>query len=213
MMIPPMADHLLQAIVTDLDGLVLQGGSDVAPESYGSRPLFEDRWLGDPRRDRLELKIIDLFMQQGKPILGICRGFQILNVYFGGTLYQDIPIQVTGAIPHRSLDVYDGYIHGVRFAKGGLLARIYAREELRTVNSIHHQAVKDLGKGLVADAWCKEDGLIEGYYHESTPEGSIMGIQWHPEFFHHYPGQVISPEVMLNHWLELCRTKRAMLEI
>ena len=213
MMIPPMQDHLLQSFIGDLDGILLQGGSDMAPESYGERPLHEDRWLGDPYRDAFELKVVEIAMERGLPILGICRGFQVLNVYFGGTLYQDIPTQVAGSIPHRNIELYDGYFHGVRFAKGGLLEEIYTNEKFQTVNSIHHQGIKDLGSGLLIEAYCAEDGLIEAFVHESEPRGMIMGVQWHPEFFHHFEGELISPTTWIDHWLGICRGKKALLDI
>ncbi len=212
MMIPLMVDALLEVFMDGLDGLLLQGGADVAPQSYGELPMHEDRWLGDPQRDAFELKLLGMAMDRGMPIFGICRGLQIMNVFFGGTLIQDIPSQIPSAIHHRDIDKYDGYFHGVEFVAGGLFEALHTQKKGGEVNSIHHQGIKQLGKGLQVEARCSEDGLIEGFVHEEGPKGSIMAVQWHPEFFHHFPSETISANLLLEHWLEICRAKNTLLE-
>jgi putative glutamine amidotransferase len=156
-------------LVTPLDGLVLQGGSDVSPKSYGEKAL-KPEWEGDYVRDQYEIALVNEFRDQGKPVLGICRGAQLLNVAFGGTLYQDITTQVPGALEHRNWDVYDHNFHGLKLES----------EEVIRVNSVHHQAVKDLGEGLKAVAWSVPDGLVEAIRAEKGPY--CFAVQWHPEF-------------------------------
>ena len=133
----------IDAYVDDLDGLLLQGGSDVSPLSYGEDPL-RPQWAGDEPRDRYEIDLIRAFVDAGKPVFGICRGVQILNVAFGGTLYQDITTQQPGSFEHRDWDIYDHNLHEVELVEGSRLAAVYGGDGVVTVNSVHHQAVKDL---------------------------------------------------------------------
>lgn len=165
-------------VVDLLDGLVLQGGIDVCPESYGARPL-QPEWAGDPIRDRYELALLRGFIEAHKPVLGVCRGAQLINVFHGGTLVQDIPSQRQGPVPHQDLDHYDRLQHEVRFEPGLLLDRLYGAA-LHRVTSIHHQCVDRLGDGLVVEAVCPQDGVIEAI--RGTGQGFVLGLQWHPEF-------------------------------
>jgi putative glutamine amidotransferase len=143
-------------------GLVLAGGSDIEPARYGQPNLAAKSPV--PERDLLELSQVEEALQSGKPVLGICRGLQLLNVYYGGTLHQDIG-------EDHSLTR-----HGVRFAPSSKLASI-ARPE--TVNSRHHQAIDRLGKGLQISAWSAGDNIIEGVEDPSRP--FVVAVQWHPE--------------------------------
>lgn len=144
------------------DALVLPGGGDVEPWRYGAEET--DCRGADPPRDALELQLIDAFLQEGKPILGICRGLQILNVYFGGTLIQNVD-------GHSAVNGRDTY-HAIRTAPS-VLQDICAL----TVNSAHHQAADRLGSGLTAVQWAP-DGVIEALIHTSLP---VWAVQWHPE--------------------------------
>ena len=164
-----------------LDGLVLQGGADVSPYAYGERPLC-DAWEGDPLRDAYEMELIEAFVSAGKPILGICRGMQLINVAFGGSLYQDIPTQLPDAGSHSD-EAYDQHSHAVSFCEGGVFAEWF-RGAGGQVVSIHHQAIKSLGRNLVAEAVSPTDGVIEAIRLASDP--FVLGVQWHPEF--HRPG-------------------------
>ena len=185
-LLPTVSDKLsLNQIMGFVDGLLLHGGADVAPESYGEKPINEN-WLGDAFRDQYEINLYREARLQNKPILGICRGLQIINVAEGGTLYQDINTQVKGSRQHRDSGKYDKLFHQVNIGKNTCLSHIYALSKSR-VNSIHHQAVKDLGADLVVEAWCSEDQIIEGICHKSSHwEGSkkdfVLAVQWHPEF-------------------------------
>jgi len=169
----------LAAYVDDLDGLVLQGGSDVSPRSYGQEPLRPE-WEGDEPRDRYEIELIRAFVAAGKPVLGICRGAQILNVAFGGTLYQDLATQVPAAGPHRDWEIYDANHHDVDLAAGSPLSQLYGDRDRLAVNSVHHQAVRDLADGFVVEATSSADGVVEAI--RGPGPGYVLGVQWHPEF-------------------------------
>jgi len=168
----------LRSLVDNLDGLVLQGGIDICAETYGAKPWKEDT-DSDPIRDEYELDLLRGFIEAGKPVLGICRGAQLLNVYFGGTLIQDIPTQWPGATRHADDRDYDRLTHEVHFLPGSLLSDIYGYEPQR-VTSIHHQCVDRLGKGLVLEARSPIDLVPEAIRHTDSP--FVMGVQWHPEF-------------------------------
>lgn len=174
---PPVRD-----LVDHLDGLVLQGGIDISPHTYGAAPWQEGAEY-DPIRDEYELELLHAFIMAGKPVLGICRGCQLLNIYFGGTLVQDIPSQWRGAVPHVDTDRYERLMHELHFIPGSRLADIYGLAP-RRVNSIHHQCVDKLGRGLVLEARSPIDLVPEGIRHTGHP--FVMGVQWHPEF--HIPG-------------------------
>jgi gamma-glutamyl-gamma-aminobutyrate hydrolase PuuD len=165
-----------------LDGLVLQGGADVSPSSYGASALRPE-WAGDRLRDEYEMELLHEFIEMGKPVLGICRGAQLINVAFGGTLVQDIASQLPEMQPHLS-DDYEKHSHEVRFEPGGRLAGLYRGATHARVTSIHHQSVKTLGRNLVVEAWSEPDRVVEAI--RGTGEGFVLGVQWHPEF--HPPG-------------------------
>ena len=170
---PPLTD-----LVDHLDGLVLQGGIDISPETYGAAP-WQDKAEYDPIRDEYELDLLHGFIRAGKPVLGICRGCQLLNVYCGGTLVQDIPTQWPGAVAHVDTERYDRLVHEVHFMPGSRLSDIYGYEP-RRITSIHHQCVDKLGKNLVLEARSPIDLVPEGIRHTEYP--FVMGVQWHPEF-------------------------------
>lgn len=169
----------LRDYARELDGLVLQGGADVSPQSYGEEPL-DPEWAGDRVRDEYEMELFKEFVEAGKPVLGICRGAQLINVAFGGTLYQDIPTQVEAASVHYDASAYDQNFHEMRIVQGTGLAKLYGGRETARINSIHHQAVKTLGKDLVAEAWADGDRVIEAIRWRGR--GYAFGVQWHPEF-------------------------------
>jgi len=153
-----------------LDGLVLQGGADISPLAYGEEPQ-KPEWAGDPLRDQYEISLVKAFTAAGKPVLGICRGAQLVNVALGGSLHQDIPA-------HRS-DEYDQHAHEVRLEPGSGLARLYGETGPRRVVSIHHQAIKRLAPGLQVEARA-DDGVVEAV--RGTGASYVCAVQWHPEF-------------------------------
>jgi putative glutamine amidotransferase len=175
------------AFAADLDGLLLHGGADVCPRSYGEEPL-KPEWEGDEIRDRYEIELVRAFRDAGKPVLGICRGAQIMNVAFGGTLYQDILTQTDTERVHRSQELYDHNVHHVDVVDGSGLAKLYPGEATVKVNSVHHQAVKDVGAGLVVEARSSDDGIVEAIRYQGDIDGDgaaayAFAVQWHPEFF------------------------------
>ena len=161
-----------------LDGLVLQGGVDISPVMYGETALYDD-WQGDPVRDGYELELLKAFIARGKPVLGICRGAQLINIALGGSLFQDIPTQVPGSLPHRDLELFDRLRHDVLIEPGSRLAGMYQGATGMRTNSLHHQSVNRLGRGLIVEA-VTADGVIEAI-RSSGPE-YLFGVQWHPEF-------------------------------
>ena len=167
--------HYAQA----LDGLVLQGGNDVAPQSYGEAALTP-AWSGDPVRDAYEMELIRAFVRAGKPVFGICRGLQMLNVAFGGTLWQDIETQQPHALEHVKKDLYERNVHTLEIMPQTHLASLYPKVNQGTINSIHHQAIKKLAPGFAIEARSPKDGIIEAIRSEGS--NFIAGVQWHPEF-------------------------------
>jgi len=169
----------LSEYASHLDGLVLQGGNDIAPESYGETPLRPE-WAGDRIRDRYEIDLFEAFVAAGKPVLGICRGCQLINVALGGTLYQDIPTQVPSSVRHLHLEQYDQQFHEMTIVPDTRLAAMYPAVGGAAINSIHHQAVKDLGRDLTVEARAQPDGLVEAIRWNGP--SYVFGMQWHPEF-------------------------------
>lgn len=160
-----------------LDGLILQGGADVSPRAYGEEPLRPE-WAGDPVRDAYEMELLHEFMEAKKPVLGICRGMQLINVVLGGSLFQDLPTQCPGAVAHESGE-YDRNAHSVAFAENSQLVRWFGGAAGGRVASIHHQAINRLGRDLAMEAHA-QDGVVEAI--RGTGRGFVFGVQWHPEF-------------------------------
>jgi len=188
-----------------LDGLVLQGGNDVAPESYGEAPLHDD-WHGDRVRDRYEMELIRAFVAAGKPVFGICRGLQLLNVTYGGTLLQDIPTQRPEALDHRMPGKYEHHHHTVEFVPGTHLASLFPDVSHATTNSIHHQGIKDLATDFVVEALCPEDGMIEAVRRRGP--GFVAGVQWHPEFHDPTDPVTLDDTPILHDFLSAARRAR-----
>jgi len=166
-----------QAMV--LDALVLHGGADVSPQTYGQTPR-KPAWAGQPARDAYELALIRACLEREVPILGVCRGHQLLNVALGGTLYQDISEDNDGALTHRDAIAYEQNYHRAHLTPGGLLAKTYGSLE-HTINSVHHQGVDRLGEGLVVEARSAQDDIIEAFRLDASDQFAL-GVQWHPEF-------------------------------
>jgi len=199
------SDLDLDDYAATLDGLVLQGGNDVAPETYGETPLHPD-WSGDRVRDRYEIELIDAFVRAGKPVFGICRGLQLLNVMFGGTLLQDIATQRPASRAHRDGSAFERHFHSIELVKGSRLAQLCGGVRKATVNSLHHQAIKDLAPGFTVEACCPDDGMIEAVRRAGLPY--VAAVQWHPEF--HTPGDPdnFDDAPLLRDFLDAARATR-----
>jgi putative glutamine amidotransferase len=192
-----------------LDGLVMHGGADVWPGSYGEEPL-QPHWSGDRVRDEYEIALVKAFAAAGKPVFGICRGLQLINVAFGGTLYQDISTQQPGALVHRDGQIYDNNFHTLDIVPGSRLSRLLPDASSYKINSIHHQGIKDLAPGFAVEARCPDDGMIEAIRLCGNDTGRpwVAAVQWHPEF--HKPEQgVIDDAPILNDFLAAARATRS----
>jgi putative glutamine amidotransferase len=182
-MIPLITDEeTLRGIYESLDGVFLPGGADIDPASYGKTPHpMCDKT--DRDRDRVELTLGKWALADGKPVLGVCRGMQLINVVAGGTLYQDLATQFPGGIKHdyfpfgEQTHARDYLAHEVRIAGDSRLARLFGAGPIK-VNSMHHQGVRTVGAGLVATAHAP-DGLVEAL--EGAGPNYLFAVQWHPE--------------------------------
>ena len=184
---PLMGASLAGSALDGCDGLLLSGGEDIHPSWYGVQP---SPLLSPPsqERDLFELALFAVARQRELPILGICRGIQLINVALGGTLFQDLPSERPGAVDHSPTGARDTRSHAVRIQPGSRAAAALDAATV-TVNSVHHQAIKELAPGLVASGWTN-DGLIE--VAESGPGASwILAVQWHPE---EMQGDRLAPE-------------------
>ncbi len=166
-------DELLDRV----DGLILSGGGDIDPAAYGAEPHAETS-LVSPERDAFELALTRRAVERDLPVLGVCRGIQVLNVAFGGTLIQHLPEHVGHAEHRRIAGSFDGNDHDVSLTDGSLAARA-AGELVHTTKSHHHQGIDVLGEGLVATGISTLDGLVEAV--ELPDRRFVLGVQWHPE--------------------------------
>jgi len=184
--------------VAELDGLVLQGGADVSPLTYGETAKRPD-WNGDRVRDMYEIDLLQEFASARKPVLGICRGMQLINVAFGGSLYQDLALHHRNAREHVDHDAYDRHFHDISMMAGAGLARIYPGLGRARVNSIHHQGVKSLGRDLAVEAVSVPDEVIEAIRWNGP--SYIMGVQWHPELHDPEDAAVLNGDPLLQEFL------------
>ena len=178
--LPPLEDPDVAPLVDQLAGVCVSGGPDIDPSFYDAEPHPK---LGpvEPWLDAFELAVVRRADALGIPVLGICRGCQVLNVARGGTLHQHVPDVSDGSVAHRQTDSGRETTHDVRIEPGSRLAAIVGPEAL-DVNAFHHQAVNRLGRGLRAVAWA-DDGIVEAI----EGDGFYLGVQWHVETLVHFP--------------------------
>ena len=170
-----MSEADADRIVETCDGFLFTGGQDVSPELYGTKDIT-GTVVPSPERDKLESLLLEKALQADKPILGICRGLQFINAFLGGTLWQDLPSQHPSDIVHRQGKPYDVPTHKVSLT--GDLRTLLGKDTLE-VNTLHHQAIKDLGKDLIPMAE-SPDGLIEAV--KMVGKRFVCAVQWHPEY-------------------------------
>ncbi len=176
--IPPInTDDHLNNIIEQLDGMLLTGGGDIHPRHY-NQSCKKGLGVLEETRDLIELKLVEYAMAKQIPIFGVCRGLQLLNVYFKGTLFQDIVRDIDNDIQHS---FYNGtkscLVHRVDFVKDCAMKKVFDSEHIY-VNSLHHQAIDKLGAGLSICAK-SEDGYIEAIQYDANP--AVFAVQWHPE--------------------------------
>ena len=179
----PVLEHfdtnIIRSQINLVDGILIQGGVDVTPSLYGEEPVPELD-ITSKQTDEYILEIIKYAIDRKIPILGICKGMQLINVSFGGSLYQDLKYAGLDSKSHRqSEDSITKPFHSINIEKNSLLNKILPNHEQIMVNSFHHQAVKELGKGLAIDAKA-DDGIIECIHYDDKSQW-ILGLQFHPE--------------------------------
>ena len=188
----------LPQIDVSYDGLILCGGNDIDPKYYGEK--IDGSVNIDYERDKVEFAVLKEYVRLGKPILGICRGCQLINVFFGGSLHQDIK----NANEHSPCDGFD-LIHRVKAVDGSIANNIYGADF--TVNSYHHQAVNKLGRGLKVTMMSADNTVIEGFEHTELP---ILGVQWHPErmCFSNRRADTVDGGAIFEYFVQMCKNKK-----
>lgn len=168
---------ILDDLVERLDGLILTGGEDIEPRWFGQRP-HERLAAVDPIRDAFEIRLAQKWLASGKPLLGICRGLQVLNVAAGGTLFQDIQSCLPDAINHKPGGARSTLVHEIVLSPESILHGLLSGKTKIPVNSIHHQSVDTVAPGFFVAA-TSLDGVVEAM--ESRAHPCVLGVQWHPE--------------------------------
>jgi putative glutamine amidotransferase len=174
---PQLSSASMRQLAGDLQGLLLTGGGDMDPALFGEAPhatLYDVA----PSRDTLATSVLHVALDRGVPVLAVCRGLQVLNVALGGSLHQDVGTDPGTQTPHSQKELRDQPTHKVKVTPGCRLAETLGTDELE-VNSMHHQAIKRLGRGLTAVAWAP-DQIVEGA-EIADPSRFVLGVQWHPE--------------------------------
>ena len=172
---PTADEEYIDKMIEMCDGFVFTGGHDVSPELYGEEKL--DCVGPNPLRDEFETLLLPKVLDRDMPVFAICRGMQLLNVILGGNLYQDIPTFCPSDLEHRMGEASDKVIHEIDIVKDTPLAKITGQTHIH-INSYHHQAIKNLGKGLKVAAFAT-DGIIESLY--MPDKKFVLAVQWHPE--------------------------------
>ena len=196
-LLPVITDSVtITAAIARLDGVLLTGGGDIDPSCFGEE-MVPECGMPNLERDTCEMLIVKAAHRLRKPLLGICRGEQVLNVAYGGTLYQDLPTQFPSDIAHKQSEAWDVETHSIDIAPGSMLAHIAGCKTVM-VNTFHHQAVKAVAPGFKATAW-SGDGVVEAI--EGDFGWMVMGVQFHPERLYANGGDNISAK-LFRHFIE-----------
>ena len=190
-------EEAIQAQVDMLDGLIVTGGIDVNPLFYNENPLPLQK-TSSLERDQYELKLLEYADKKQIPIFGICRGIQIMNVYFKGTLYQDISYSNKQVLKHTQDEKRENYSHTIEIESNSFLSDIF--KEKANVNSFHHQAIKDVAPNFRVVARAR-DGIIEAIQHETRP---IYAVQFHPEAMSH---KYLAMQQIFNNFIEIVKNR------
>ena len=176
--VPPLSNNdAVRSILSRVDGLLLTGGEDVEPSIYG-QPRSSKCGSSNEARDHTEIALVRTAKEMRLPVLAICRGPQLLNVALGGTLVQDIPSEIPGALGHEAREDRSARVHDVKIDEGSRIAQAVGETDI-TVNSLHHQSVRDVAPGLKVTAKAP-DGIIEGI-ESASDDWWAIAVQWHPE--------------------------------
>ncbi len=208
---PPSPNGLsITEIVDQFDGIVFHGGVDMSPTSYGSEPIRPE-WKGDPLRDAYELTLFREAFAKKLPTLGICRGAQLINVALGGTLYQDIQHENPNALQHRNAQLYEKNQHDIEIANDTGLSHLYPGVKNARINSVHHQGICTVGKGLSVEARSTDDGIIEAIRYQNPREDHYcFAVQWHPEFQTEADTTLLPAQPILQEFLSACRKRKSV---
>ncbi len=193
-------DDAIRRFADMCDGFCFTGGVDVNPERYGESVKPECGEI-QYERDELEFRVLDKIVGTSKPILAVCRGAQLINVYFGGSLYQDIPSEIETEILHNQAEPRFSPSHSVELIPGTPLAALIGKRRM-IANSFHHQAIRELGRGLRVMATAS-DGIIEGVYSDNPQY--VRAYQWHPERLH---GQDGDNTLIFDDFIKACLFKK-----
>lgn len=189
-----------------LDGLILQGGADIDPRTYGETA---SNTVGpiDVMRDRFELDLLRAFVAAGKPVFGVCRGMQLINVARGGSLHQDLRADGATSNWHAHSDAYDQHAHPLEITPDSWLSERYDGATAGIVNSIHHQGVERLGSELTVEARA-DDGVVEAI--RGTGGGFLLGVQWHPEFHDGSDPRLLPADPLMQAFLDAAAARSAV---
>lgn len=201
LMMPICEDkEIVKGMVSSVDGVIISGGVDIHPFKYGKEPSPN---IGDIslERDELDFSIMEYALKMKKPILGICRGMQVINVFFGGTLVQDILSERKTDIKHSQSAPSYVPTHKVNVVKDSLIYKIFGKSA--EVNSFHHQSIDNLAKDFKVSATAN-DGIVEAIEYKGKDD-FILGVQWHPELL---SSKIISMQNIFDMFVEICKSGR-----